>query len=83
MSERRKPIFSAAPMGMVSLLQELGDFGALGEIAARDVMAKHVLAKFVEAAFVRFFVDAVNGLLILAHQPCCHRLVGEQHIFLD
>src|SRR6478609_10363306 len=39
----------------VELLQELRDFGALGEIAARDVMAEDVLTKFVDAARVRFF----------------------------
>ena len=46
-------------------------------------MTEDVLAKFVDAARVGFFVDAVDGLLILAHQPRGHGFVGEQHVFLD
>jgi hypothetical protein len=46
-------------------------------------MAENVLAIFVDAAFVRFFVDAVDGLLIFVHQPRGHGFVGEEHVFLD
>src|SRR2546430_4429262 len=61
------------------LLQELLDFGAAAQIAARHIVAEELLAIIPEPFFVRLFVDAINRRLALAHQSGGHRLVRRQH----
>ena len=67
----------------VELLQQLGNFRALAQVAAWHLMTQHVLAIFVQAAFIRLLVDAVDRLLIFTHQARGHGFVGEQHVFLN
>ena len=46
-------------------------------------MAQQLLAIFLQTPLVRLFVDAINRRRALAHQPRRHRLVRQQHAFLD
>ena len=46
-------------------------------------MTEHLLAIFLQPPFVRLLMHPVNRRHLLAHQPARHRLVGQQHEFLD
>jgi hypothetical protein len=65
------------------LVEQLLNFGSCAEVTALDAMAQDFFAVFLEPAFFWFFVNAVNGGPMLAHEVCSHPFIGQEHEFLD
>ena len=55
----------------------------MGEISAGDMVAEHVLTVIIQAFFFGRLVDAIDGGAMGGHESACHRLIGQQHVFLD
>ncbi len=68
---------------LAELLQELLHLRPPGQVPALDMLAEHVLAVFLQPPFVRLLMHPVDRGRGLPHQPGSHRLVGQQHVFLD
>lgn len=67
----------------VQAMQEALDFGALGEVAAGDIVGEDLLAVFAEAPFIGGLVDAVNGRDARLDEAAGDGLVGKEHVLLD
>ena len=84
MSDLRNPILSAGPMGSVP--SRCNNFcTSAGWLRLPHGMwwLNTSCAIFLQTPLVRLFVDAINRRRVLAHQPRRHRLVRQQHAFLD
>jgi hypothetical protein len=79
-----EPDFEGGADGeMFESLEEFLDFGALAEVAARDVMAEDFIAELLEALGIGLFVHAVDGGLASLNEMGGDGFVGQKHEFFD
>ena len=68
---------------MVQPLQQLLHFGALAQIATRNVVAQNLLPEFLQTLLVGRLVYAIDSRAMQRHEARGHGLVRQEHEFFD